>query len=106
GPRRGSTRPRGRSLRTPPAHGPRVMSAILPIQRVRLELDHTLRTRSFIARAIQGCLDDAALGDLGAQLASLVSTVTESVGDTPPVVVAPKDAGRPCAAVRVFGIAA
>lgn len=47
----------------------------LPIQRLRLELDRTLRTRAFFARAVEGRLEATEYADLLVQLSSLIEAL-------------------------------
>src|SRR6185295_4594048 len=87
--------------------GARAMSPIVPIHRVRLELDRMLRARPFIARAIRGKLPDAALRDLVAQLGALVTT---TVGDgeaarSDTALALRETPESPCVAIRIFGTA-
>lgn len=90
------------------------MSPELTLKRLRLETDRTLRTRSFIARALRDDLPDAAYAELLAQLNGLL----EVLGDRELEPIAWHDIeaigrgqdgsqpGRtPCASVRLFGAA-
>jgi hypothetical protein len=51
------------------------MNASATLQRIRLELDRSLRARPFFARAIRGDLDARPYGDLIAELAGLFTAV-------------------------------
>jgi hypothetical protein len=78
------------------------VNAILPLQRVRLELVRALRVRPFVARALRGTLEEGAWKALVVQLARLV----ETIGPLPDELALVAQEHAPCAAVRHFGVAA
>ncbi|MCO5165129.1 MAG: hypothetical protein M9894_02020 [Planctomycetes bacterium] len=51
------------------------LDLVLPLRRLRLELDRTLRSRAFFARAAAGRLDRAEYLDLVDQLAALIAAL-------------------------------
>lgn len=89
-------------------------TALLPLHRVRLELDRSLRGRAFFARAIRGDLEDEEYVDLVSQLGALLAQASNE-HSTELLALASLDAKRvsrtratrsltpPCTAVSLFG---
>lgn len=81
----------------------------LPIQRLRLELDRTLRSRAFFARAVEGRLSPAEYADLLVQLSSLIDAL-DGPHATDLVELGREDArdvvagGAPCAPCHVVSL--
>jgi hypothetical protein len=62
---------RGPAVRVVDSLARAVNNPVLPLMRLRLELDRTLRTRPFVSRSFRGALSREAYRDLVAQLAAL-----------------------------------